>query len=140
MRIIPVSLCVFYEKGDSLKVWVQRRTDDGPYHGLFEFPGGGIEANETPLMACVREVEEEVGIEIDPLDHHFFGNYSRELGDKVILLYIYLFPKHKELEGRGQWLEIEANKLSSPFLNKIPPLNHQIIDDLYKTLYSGPYE
>lgn len=140
MRIIPVSLCVFYEKSQSLKVWVQRRTDDGPYHGLLEFPGGGIEANETPLVACVREVQEEVGIRIEPKDHHFFGNYSRDLGEKVILLYIFLFPKYKELEGLGQWLEIEGEALSSSFSGKIPPLNHQIIDDLYKTLYSGRHE
>lgn len=140
MRILPVSLCVFYEKEDVLKVWVQKRTDDGPYHGLLEFPGGGVEAGETPLAACIREVAEEVGIVIKEEDHHFFGNYTRDLGDKVILLYIYLFPKYAELEGKGQWLEIESNQLSSYLTGKIPPLNHQIIDDLFKTLYSGPHE
>lgn len=140
MRIIPVSLCIFYEKLESLKLWVQVRTDDGPYRGLLEFPGGGIEAGETPLEACVREVKEEVGIRIYPEDHHFFGNYSRDLGDKVVLLYVYLFPKYKELEGRGQWLEINEAELSAPYKEQIPPLNHDIIDDLFKTLYSGPHE
>lgn len=140
MRIIPVSLCVFFEKESYLKVWVQERIDDGPYHGLLEFPGGGIEEGETPLMACVREVEEEVGIRIKARDHHFFGNYTNHLNDKVFLLYIYLFPKYAELEGRGQWLEIKGDQLSSYLTGKIPPLNHQIIDDLYKTLYSGPHE
>ncbi|HLT22049.1 MAG TPA: NUDIX domain-containing protein [Bacteriovoracaceae bacterium] len=140
MRIIPVALCVFYEKAETLRVWVQTRTDDGPYHGLLEFPGGGIESGETPLLACVREVEEEVGIKINSEDHHFFGNYTRDLGEKKILLYIYLFPKYKELDGLGQWLEVGGEFLSSPFSGKIPPLNHQIIDDLYKTLYSGPHE
>lgn len=140
MRIIPVSLCVFFQQERELKVWVQERTDDGPYQGLLEFPGGGIEKGETPLMACVREVEEEVGIKIKEEDHHFFGNYSRDLGDKVILLYIYLFPKYAELDSKGEWLEISAAGMSSYLEGKIPPLNHQIIDDLYKTLYSGPHE
>lgn len=140
MRIIPVSLCIFFEKADSLRVWVQTRTDDGPYQGLLEFPGGGIEAGETPLMACIREVKEEVGITIDAKDHHFFGNYSRDLGDKVVLLYIFLFPKYKELEGKGEWLEIEGEFLSSKYDQKIPPLNHAVIDDLFKSLYSESYE
>ena len=65
MKLVPVALALFYEKlEDGLNVWVQTRTDDGPFHGLLEFPGGGIEAGETPLAAAVREVEEEVGIVI----------------------------------------------------------------------------
>ena len=140
MRILPVSLCVFYEKSENLKVWVQRRTDDGPYHGLLEFPGGGIEAGETPLEACIREVEEEVGIKIKAEDHHFYGDYTRELTDKKIILYIFLFPKYQELDGKGEWLNITPGELSAPWQGKIPPLNHQIIDDLYKSLYSGPHE
>lgn len=140
MRIIPVSLCIFYQKEASLKIWVQRRTDDGPYHGLLEFPGGGIEPGETPLEACVREVEEEVGIVINPADHHFFGNFSRDLGDKLILLYVFLFPHYPQLMGRGQWLDIEGELLSSKLAGEIPPLNHEIIDQLYQSLYSGRHE
>lgn len=140
MRIIPVSLCLFYEKSHELKVWVQERTDDGPFHGLLEFPGGGIEAGETPLEACIREVQEEVGITISAEDHHFFGDYTLDFGEKKIILYIFLFPNYKELEGRGEWLTITPEDLSSPYQGKIPPPNHQIIDDLFKSLYSGPHE
>ncbi|OUS76122.1 DNA mismatch repair protein MutT [Paenibacillus sp. MY03] len=34
---------------------------------VWNFPGGGIEINETPEMACIREVKEETGIEVKGL-------------------------------------------------------------------------
>lgn len=39
-------------------------------HGLWELPGGGIELNENMLEALHREVYEETGYKIAPLDNH----------------------------------------------------------------------
>ena len=137
MKLIPVSLALFYRelKDETLEVWVQTRTDDGIYHGLLEFPGGGIEAGETPLSACVREVKEEVGIDIRPEDGRFMGIYRRVLPGKAILLYLHLFPAYPGLEGKGEWLTIQRENLSSLYEGKIPGPNHQMIDDLYRYLY-----
>ena len=139
MKLIPVSLVLFYREASSgvLEVWVQTRTDDGIYHGLLEFPGGGIEPGETPLAAAVREVEEEVGIRIRPEDGKFMGVYRRELPEKAILLYLHLFPEYSGLADKGQWLTITRENLSSPYEGKIPGPNHQMIDDLYRYLYDG---
>jgi 8-oxo-dGTP diphosphatase len=38
------------------------------YKPGWEIPGGGIETGETPTEACVREVAEELGLEIQPGD------------------------------------------------------------------------
>lgn len=137
MRLVPVALALFHEKaGDSLRIWVQTREDDGPYHGLLEFPGGGIEAGETPLQAAVREVEEEVGIQVLEQDGVFMGTYQNELPDKMILLYVFLFPNPHALEGKGQWLTIKHPELSSGLKGLIPAPNHIIIDDLFLALIS----
>lgn len=137
MKLVPVSLAVFYEVIDhSLNVWVQVREDDGPYHGLLEFPGGGIEAGETPLSAAVREVEEEVGISILPEDGKFMGIYENHLPGRTILLYVHLFAPTPELKTKGQWLTIKASSLSSHLLGQIPGPNHKIIDDLFLSLLS----
>ena len=137
MKLIPVSLALFYRRTEpeTLEVWVQTRTDDGIYHGLLEFPGGGIEEGETPLVACVREVKEEVGIDIRPEDGRFMGIYKRILPEKAILLYLHLFPAYSGLDEKGQWLTIMREKLSSVHEGKIPGPNHQMIDDLYRYLY-----
>ncbi len=137
MKLLPVALAIFYRFQDSgLEVWTQRRTDDGIYHGLLEFPGGKIEEGETPLAAAVREVQEEVGIDVDPADGRHFGLYPNELSGRVVLLNVFLFPDQASLAGRGEWLAIETTHLSSLYRGKIPGPNHQIIDDLFRALYS----
>ncbi len=138
MRLIPVALALFFRQKPKniLEVWTQTREDDGIYHGLQEFPGGGIEEGETPLMAVVREVEEEVGITVDPATAKLMGIYSNLLADKTILLNVFLFPDQVSLESKGRWLEINAETLSSPYIGQIPGPNHQMIDDLYRALYS----
>jgi mutator protein MutT len=137
VKLIPVALALFYEKlEDGLSVWVQTRTDDGPFHGLLEFPGGGIEPGETPLAAVVREVEEEVGIVILPEDSKFMGTYHNEHPDKTVLLYVFLFPRTLALEGKGEWLHIKLPLLSASFKGLIPYPNHKIIDDLFLALLS----
>ena len=48
------------------RVLIDRRPAKGLLGGLWEFPGGKIEAGETAADAVRREVREEVGIEVAP--------------------------------------------------------------------------
>jgi 8-oxo-dGTP diphosphatase len=132
MKLLPVAIAIFFENlEEELKLWVQVREDTGPFQGLLEFPGGGVEPDETPLEAVVREVEEEVGIKINPEDGKFMGIYSNPLQEKTILLYVFLFPKTPLLESKGQWLSFRENERSQIYKGQIPGPNHQIIDDLF---------
>ncbi len=48
--------------------WLMHKRPEGKAHaGLWEFPGGKVEANESPENALVREIREELGIELDPV-------------------------------------------------------------------------
>ncbi len=62
------------------RIFIQRRPEEGLLGGLWEFPGGKLENGETPRQACLREVREEVGIEIEiseelPLVRHAYTHF-----------------------------------------------------------------
>ena len=45
------------------RVLLAQRPAGKPMAGLWEFPGGKVEAGETPESALIRELHEELGIE-----------------------------------------------------------------------------
>ena len=46
------------------KLLIQRRPENGLLGGLWEFPGGKIEAGEKPENALLREIKEETGLDV----------------------------------------------------------------------------
>ncbi len=48
------------------RIFVQKRLDDGIWGGLWEFPGGRLEAGETPEQGIVREYLEETEFRLAP--------------------------------------------------------------------------
>ena len=48
------------------RVLLAQRPAGKPMAGLWEFPGGKVKAGETPEAALVRELAEELGIEVEP--------------------------------------------------------------------------
>ena len=50
------------------RVLVQQRPAGRHHAGLWEFPGGKLEPDESAEAALVRELSEELGIVVDPAD------------------------------------------------------------------------
>jgi 8-oxo-dGTP diphosphatase len=56
-------LAAVIQRGDRLLVC--QRPPDKRHGGLWEFPGGKIEAGESNLLAARRELGEELGVEVE---------------------------------------------------------------------------
>jgi mutator protein MutT len=65
MKRVEVAIAVVFR--DGLVLICRRRDDDEVLGGYWELPGGKLEPNETIERCVVREVEEEVGVEVRPV-------------------------------------------------------------------------
>ncbi|MEH6833439.1 MULTISPECIES: (deoxy)nucleoside triphosphate pyrophosphohydrolase [Falsihalocynthiibacter] len=61
MSVLLVSAVALIDR-DS-RVLLAQRPEGKSMAGLWEFPGGKVEAGETPEVALIRELSEELGIE-----------------------------------------------------------------------------
>lgn len=60
-RLLLVAACALIDPDG--RVLIARRPQGKAHAGLWEFPGGKIEAGESPEQALIRELREELGVE-----------------------------------------------------------------------------
>jgi mutator protein MutT len=58
---ILIAVAVVEHEG---RVLIGKRPPGGPLPGLWEFPGGKVEPNETPEQTAARECREETGLTV----------------------------------------------------------------------------
>ena len=98
--IVIVAACALINEDGALLI--ARRPAGRPLAGLWEFPGGKVEAGEEPEDALVRELREELGIEVAKANLAPLTFASHAYPDFHLLMPVYLC---RRFEGRLAALE-----------------------------------
>ncbi len=118
MTLLPVAAAALIDADG--RVLVQQRPAGKPMEGLWEFPGGKVEAAESPEAALVRELREELGIDVEAACVAPAAFASAPLGEQHLLLLLYVCRKWRgqpqPLEGGAlRWMRpIELHGLPMP--------------------------
>ena len=117
------------------RILITQRSLKNSHSGLWEFPGGKLEVGELATSALVRELNEELGIDVSA--YRFLGEVHHTYNQQSICLLVYHVY---EFEGEAicregqmnmQWVEYSAlKKYNFPEANiKIMKLISQSINE-----------
>ncbi len=107
-------------------VFLTKRANDVHQGGKWEFPGGKVEDNETVQQALLRELKEEVAVDI--LSCQPLVVIEHDYGDKKVCLEVFLVDdflnEPTAQEGQQQsWYSLQELKELD-----FPAANQQIVD------------
>ena len=93
------------------RVLIAQRPEGKQLGGLWEFPGGKVEPGETPEIALIRELEEELGIVVKHacLAPFVFASHTYETFHLLMPLYLI-----RRWEGEPEAKEHKAIKWVRP--------------------------
>lgn len=92
------------EKG---RILVQKRPEGKPMAGLWEFPGGKVESGETPELALIRELREELNISVEQQDIEPLAFASEPLAEKHLILLLYICRRWTGLVESPEALDLQ---------------------------------
>ena len=126
MKILQISVGII--RNAAGEIYITQRAADSHMAHKWEFPGGKIEAGETPEEAVIRELQEEVGIAATSL--HQFDKLEYQFPDRHITLWFWMVdgwegePWGKEGQP-GRWVA-QRDLVADEF----PPANVPVIEKL----------
>ena len=100
-----VTVAVGILTDDAGRVLVTRRAPDVHQGGLWEFPGGKVEAGETLQKALARELREELGVLVEATEALMV--LKHDYGDKQVRLDV-----HRVTHWSGQPRGLEGQPLA----------------------------
>ncbi|HEV3245065.1 MAG TPA: NUDIX domain-containing protein [Candidatus Paceibacterota bacterium] len=133
-RLVERNVAVLLLYNDDGNVLLQHRSEDAlRFPGFWGFFGGGIEENETPGDALIREIREELGYEITNPEYFGAMEFTAAANEGKIFLFLERFDASQKIvqrEGQGMgWFD--PLKLSDL---KVIPHDKPIIESAGKSI------
>jgi 8-oxo-dGTP diphosphatase len=126
MAVLTVAVGILFDNGG--RVLVTRREKGTHQGGLWEFPGGKVEPNETIAEALSRELQEELGVLVETAVP--FMVIDHDYGDKQVKLDVYRVTRWQG-EARGLEGQPLAWKLPVELVGwRFPAANTSILERL----------
>ena len=132
MKLTLVVACALIDADN--RVLIAQRPEGKQLAGLWEFPGGKLEPGERPEPALIRELREELGIEVKEacLAPLTFASHAYETFHLLMPLYICRRWEGTVSSKEGQALAwVRANKLRD---YPMPPADVPLIPPLIDLL------
>lgn len=147
--VVPVAVAIIRHKDEYL---LSRRLNNKDFAGCWEFPGGKIEAGEQIEQALHRELEEELGIQLNLTHCQALIQIPYHYAHKSVLLHCWLCddfsgqPTGKQGQEWAWFSEEQLGKLSFPPANRgilralrLPPY-YMITPDIVNTAHIAKFE
>jgi 8-oxo-dGTP diphosphatase len=132
MKLVLVVACALIDADN--RVLIAQRPPGKTLAGLWEFPGGKLEAGERPEVALIRELREEISIEVKEACLAPLTFASHAYDDFHLLMPLYICRRWEGIAQarEGQTLAwVRANKLRDyPMPAADIPLIPHLIDVL----------
>ncbi len=95
---LTVDCIIFSKEKDGLKVLLIKR-DKYPFEGMWAFPGGFVDIDETLEHAAERELKEETGLKNVELQQlHTFGAIDRDPRHRTVSVVYYGFADSSSIQ------------------------------------------
>lgn len=132
MKLLLVVACALIDADG--RVLIAQRPEGKGMAGLWEFPGGKIEAGERPEQCLIRELKEELGIEVKeaclaPLS---FASYPYE--DFHLLMPLYVCRRWEGLVKAREHKALKWVRAQALRDYPMPPADEPLIPPLMELL------
>lgn len=116
------------------RVLMAKRPEGKAMAGMWEFPGGKVEMGETPEAAMIREIREELGVEICPHCFAPVGFVSHAYEQFHLVMYLFAVNRYEGIPQAKEGQELtwkrpeHLRKMALPAADipLIEPLAHYV--------------